>query len=264
MPCRGNRQAILVFGFFVTFGLAQFSGADALASEPCGSKPRASFKIALDVGHGPDRPGAISARGVTEYHFNDRLVAKISEALVREGFSSTSIIKEKGSRAALFERPRRAKEMNADLLLSVHHDSVQDSYLQKWTYRGRKQMYSDKFSGFSVFVSKKNPRFDDSLRFAIAVADALKTTGMKFTLHHAENIPGERRELLEPDRGVYRYDQLVVLRDAEMPAVLLEAGVIVNRDEELTLSSDSYRQSIAEAVTNAVAEFCRTRATAAE
>lgn len=264
MRRQGSCRTFVTFALFVTFDLVHFSSDNALALDSCGSKPRAAFKVVLDVGHGPDRPGAISARGVTEYDFNDRLVSKIREALVGSGFSSTNVIKEKGNQAGLMRRPIRANAMKADLLLSVHHDSVQDSYLEKWKYQSKEQMFSDRFSGFSVFVSKKNPRFDESLRFATALADALKAKGMKFTLHHAEDIPGERRELLAPDRGVYRYDQLVVLRNARMPAALMEAGVIVNRDEELTLSNDSYRQSIAEAVTNAVVEFCRTRATAAQ
>ena len=46
-----------------------------------------------------------------------------------------------------------------------------------------------------------------------------------------------RRELLDAQAGVYRYDQLIVLKDTRMPAVLLEAGSIVNRDEELLLAT---------------------------
>jgi N-acetylmuramoyl-L-alanine amidase len=45
-----------------------------------------------------------------------------------------------------------------------------------------------------------------------------------------------RRELVDATNGVYRYDQLIVLRTTQMPAVLLEAGSIVNRKEELELA----------------------------
>ena len=38
-----------------------------------------------------------------------------------------------------------------------------------------------------------------------------------------------RRILVDAEDGVYRYDQLIVLRQTKMPAVLLEAGSIVNR-----------------------------------
>jgi N-acetylmuramoyl-L-alanine amidase len=38
---------------------------------------KSTFQIALDVGHSPAAPGAISARGVTEYSFNLRLAGVI-------------------------------------------------------------------------------------------------------------------------------------------------------------------------------------------
>src|SRR5262249_33833179 len=61
--------------------------------------------------------------------------------------------------------------------------------------------------------------------------------------------------------GVYRYDQLIVLRQTHMPAVLLEAGSIVNRDEELQLSSPERQDLTAAAATEAVEAFCTARAT---
>jgi N-acetylmuramoyl-L-alanine amidase len=41
-----------------------------------------------------------------------------------------------------------------------------------------------------------------------------------------------------------------------MPAVLLEAGSIINRDEELKMSSTERQDIISSAVTAAVKEFC--------
>ncbi len=48
-----------------------------------------------------------------------------------------------------------------------------------------------------------------------------------------------RHELIDEEAGVYRYDHLIVLHSAHMPAVLLEAGSIVNRQEELELTNRS-------------------------
>src|SRR5262245_46775442 len=68
-----------------------------------------------------------------------------------------------------------------------------------------------------------------------------------------------RRELVDAEAGVYRYDALIVLRTARMPAVLLEAGSIVNRDEELLLASTDRQMLIAGSVVNAVESFCASR-----
>jgi N-acetylmuramoyl-L-alanine amidase len=62
-----------------------------------------------------------------------------------------------------------------------------------------------------------------------------------------------RRILLDSEAGVYRYDELIVLRRTSTPAALLEAGSIVNRQEELELGTPE-RRSLTSA---AVAHFVR-------
>jgi N-acetylmuramoyl-L-alanine amidase len=69
-----------------------------------------------------------------------------------------------------------------------------------------------------------------------------------------------RRELLDPVAGVYRYDQLIVLRMTHIPALLLEAGSIVNRQEEVDLGTPERRARTSGAIAAAVAEFCAARA----
>jgi hypothetical protein len=68
-----------------------------------------------------------------------------------------------------------------------------------------------------------------------------------------------QRPLLDSDAGVYRYDELIVLKNTTMPAVLLESGSIINRDEELVMASDEHRNKVASAVSSAAADYCETR-----
>jgi N-acetylmuramoyl-L-alanine amidase len=70
---------------------------------------------------------------------------------------------------------------------------------------------------------------------------------------------GNRQRLLVDAReGVYRYDQLIVLKDTAMPSVLLEAGSIINREEELRMSSAEHQALVSAAVADAVRSFCST------
>ena len=71
------------------------------------------------------------------------------------------------------------------------------------------------------------------------------------------NKPGTA--IVDEEAGVYRYDHLLVLHSTFMPAVLLEAGSIVNRQEELELATPERRQMVAGAVTAAVENFCASR-----
>lgn len=220
----------------------------------------ANFRVVLDVGHTAEAGGARSARGVPEYVFNLRLARQIEKGLREAGFARTGLLIMSGvGRPQLLRRSARASELAADLLVSIHHDSVQESYLARWEHDGRADLFSDRFSGYSLFVASGNARFDDSLAFARLLADELMARGLHFTGHHAEDIPGERRPLLDPGRGIYRYDELLVLKNTTAPAVLLESGVIVNRAEELALASLGRQRAIAVAILTATRRFCARR-----
>src|SRR2546430_15509738 len=67
-------------------------------------KSRADFIIALDIGHTPLRGGAISARGVFEYHFNRRLVAELFAQLQAMGFIRAFVINPQGDEISLVHR----------------------------------------------------------------------------------------------------------------------------------------------------------------
>jgi N-acetylmuramoyl-L-alanine amidase len=159
-------------------------------------------------------------------------------------------------RHQLIARTEHANALGIDLLLSIHHDDVQDLYHARWTSQGAVHLYSDAFSGYSLFVSRDNPRFDDSLAFARLLGTALTGRGMHYSPHHAEPIAGEGHELIDRDAGVYLYDELVVLKFTRAPAVLLEAGIIVNRAEELAATSPEGRAAIGAAVLEAVNRYC--------
>ena len=76
----------------------------------------------------------------------------------------------------------------------------------------------------------------------------LRGAGFSPSLYHADPIPGENKPFADRRNGVHYYDNLIVLKTARTPAVLLEAGVIVNRDEEMRMRSEEVRKRIANAV----------------
>jgi hypothetical protein len=82
-------------------------------------------------------------------------------------------------------------------------------------------------------------------------------SGLHFTtVHELKNPAGARVPWLDSTRGIYRRDNLVVLKQTKMPAVIIEAGVIVNREEELIVSSPIQQTLIATAIAEALRKFC--------
>lgn len=221
----------------------------------------ATFRVVLDVGHTAKVPGATSARGNHEYDFNLSLAKVIERDLLAAGFAQTELmITSTAPRRGLFERVVRATRLKADLFLAIHHDSVPDSFLQKWEFDGEQHTYCDRFPGHSIFISNGNGARNASLSFARMLGLEMKARGLQYTPHYTEAFMGRRRrQLIDAEAGVYRYDRLVVLKNTRMPAVLLEAGSIINRAEEFVLMTPERQSTISAAVTEAVKAFCATR-----
>jgi len=263
MSC--SRRIAVLAGFSLFFASAAVHGASEEAASPSRAERqdcnRAQFRVILDVGHTAEVPGAMSARGVPEYEFNLRLARDIKDRLVEAGFARTALLITAGpARAGLMKRVALANRSPADLFLSVHHDSVPAQFKEKWEYEGKPSQFSDRFKGHSIFVSYDNSERKASLLFASLLGKQLRQRGLQYTPHYTERFMGLRqRELVDAAAGVYRYDQLIVLRMTRMPAVLLEAGSIINRDEELDMISPERRSLIGEAVIEAVDMFCAAR-----
>ena len=270
LPLRRVFSRIFPAGFGAIFAAAACLAAfavPAVAESPKENPKSAAcvpstFRVMLDVGHTAAVPGALSARGVPEYSFNMQLTDAIKQALVEAGFDQTiKLITTAPPWRGLLERTVRANNAHADLFIAIHHDAVPDALAETWEYEGKKQQYSDRFSGYSIFVSNDNGDRAGSQAFGHLLGQELQKQGLHYTPHYTLPIMKRyRHDLIDSEAGVYGYDHLVVLRYTHMPAVLLEAGSIVNRQEELDLGTPERRQAIAKAVTAAVTDFCAARA----
>jgi N-acetylmuramoyl-L-alanine amidase len=196
----------------------------------------------VDVGHFAAEPGVISAAGRPEFEYNRDLALEAKRALEAKGLG-VKLIGERGDYAVLHHRTRDAA--GADLFLSIHHDSVRQSLLPE----------ADRFAGFSLFVSRANPRPAESLACASAIGAQLRAAGFTPSRYHADPATGAPRPFADEANGVHYYDNLAVARTATMPSVLIEAGVIVNREEERRMRDPEVRGRIAAAVA-AGAEAC--------
>lgn len=244
-----RRRAVLAW-------LAACLPALAIASPPAiGTRPA---RIVIDPGHTPAQGGALGVRGIREVRYNDGLASLLVQAFTQAGFD-VALTRGPGDNVSLEERARFANVRQADLFLSIHHDSAQLQYLEKVPV-GDHDAYrtTRSISGYSIFVSQRNAHYAQSLAAAQLLGTEMRKLGRPPTLHHAEPIEGESRELLAPDIGIYRFDDLVVLRQAAMPALLLEAGVIVDPADEGYVSDPGNRARIVDAIVTAVRQYVAT------
>ncbi len=213
--------------------------------------------VAVDVGHSAERPGATSARGVPEHTFNRRFAEELVVALGRAAdVDGAFLLDPDDVGLPLKRRAPLAAERDATLFLSVHHDSVQPRYLEAWQVNGVDRPFADAFRGHSLFVSSGGEDPAGSERLGRSLGRALRGAGLVPTAHHAEAIEGENRPWVDAELGLYRYDGLAVLRLARMPAVLVEAGVILHREEEAELATTEGRARRISALVAGVSSYC--------
>ena len=246
----GRAVSPLFFARMTFAALLALLPAAARACDP------SRLRVVVDVGHTDVSPGAISARGTTEHAFNRYLADLVGRQLQARGVGAVLPVVRTG-REDLSARAAAINALAPDLILSIHHDSVQAAYQQPWAYEGRTLAYSDRFKGWSLLISTASRFGPENRRLAGLIADRLLASGMPFSTHHAEPIAGEGRPFVDRSRGIYRYDNLAVLKFASAPAVLVEAGIILNRDEELALATEARQSRNAAAIAEGVSAYCR-------
>lgn len=207
------------------------------------SAPATAATVVLDTGHTPQRPGSRSPDGRQEYHYNLTLSNDVARRLMAKGVTVIRVGAD-GRDIALAERTIHTGQAN--LFVSIHHDSIP----QAWIDAGRRQ----EFAGFSVFVSGKNPVPAPSYRCARLVGASLAAVGERPSHYHATPMKGEGRPLLDADFGVHRFDDLVVLKTAQTPALLVEAGVIANPVEARRLALPATIQRLGYAIAESIAQ----------
>lgn len=247
---------VTLFSYYIMFA------STAIASSPNPSTTTSTTNnnikspvIAIDIGHSVQKVGATSARGVGEFFFNQRIAKKLQQALHNDGLTEAFLINPEGKPIKLKQRTAKAAEKNADVFVSIHHDSMQMQFLKEWQYEGKTLLHSEKFSGYSLFISPENQHAKANRRLADELGTAFLNADFTPTLHHAMPIKGENRELLDKSKGIYAFPELAVLRTATMPAILVECGIILNRDDELKLNDPAYQDRLVQALVNGIKQF---------
>ena len=216
--------------------------------------------IAIDPGHGGQDPGAIGPSGRYEKH----VVLAISKELARQ-INATP-----GMRAYLIrdtdvyvERPQRARKARAakaDMFVSIHADAAENrsawgSSVYVLSTRGassqharwlaNKENASDLVGG--VRLTK------DTL--SNVLLDLAQSGHMKASQDAAGYVLDGLKQLGKTHKPQIEFANFEVLRNSDMPAMLVETGFISNADEEKRLFDPAHQRKVATAVLNGIQSY---------
>jgi N-acetylmuramoyl-L-alanine amidase len=223
--------------------------------------------IAIDAGHGGHDPGAIGKSGLKEKQITLD-VAKRLAALVKERLGCNVIMtRDKDVFIRLEDRPAIAKTRGADLFVSIHVNANRkrkargiETYIQSLRASDREAMQTA--ARENAMSTKKLSELKDELERIFA--DLAKDDKLEESLQLAHSVQGSLVNTMSPVQGHVvnlgvKRAFFYVLVNTEMPSILAEVGFISNPEEEKLLRTESYRQSIAEALFLGVKRYVEAR-----
>jgi N-acetylmuramoyl-L-alanine amidase len=210
------------------------------------NKPGAAIKsICLDPGHGGKDPGN-RVGPYQEKKYTLLLAQEVRKQLARAGFNVT-LTRSSDTFVDLPVRPELAKRRNADLFVSLHFNSAENS---RTVVRGA-EVYCLTPAG----ASSTNARGEGG-NIGMGWCPGNRYNDRNLLLAY-DIQKAMTRSLIVDDRGVRRA-RFAVLRDAAMPAVLIEAGFMSHPEEGRRIFDTGYRQQIARAIVDGVLAYKRT------
>ncbi len=185
------------------------------------------MKIVLDPGHGgKDR----SNRGPTGYVEADGVLdIALKTRPLLSGYFDVRLTRETDTTVDLYQRPQMANEWGAHLFISIHTNAGPSTAEGIESYCSLNGEWGD-------IYHQEAQRVATILQEELVKVTKLKDRGVKTRLVESQGSE------------IYGKDYYAVIRRAQCPAVILEIGFHTNPKEEALLKTESFRQTIAEAI----------------
>lgn len=182
--------------------------------------PLSGKSILLDPGHGGKDPGAISYSGKYEKYINLDVAFKLKSVLESLG-AKVHMTRTGDYYINNTERGKMADRLGVDILLSIHHNSLNNS-----DYFGLSTYYNT--------IKYKNPRQGFDLAQAIYL-NAITVNGV-----YRDGVLDRNFE---------------VLRATNTPAALIEIGFMSNPQEEINIHNGSFQDIMVEKLANGIVDY---------
>ncbi len=187
------------------------------------AKPDASgLSIILDAGHGGIDPGTEAGpnKEIVEKDINLTITQKVA-ALLQEAGATVSMIREADEYVDLADRNARGNQITADLFVSLHCNSYDDD---------------SSINGLEIYHHRNSAT---SKQYAEAMTQYMKNT-KTIAIRNASQ------------------QNMQVLRNSSMPAVMIEMGFLSNPEECENLNTPLYQDFLARMITTSIVETLKT------
>ena len=246
--------------------IGRSSGAAAQASLTVNLPPPASDRIyaspiakgrpivVIDAGHGGRDPGAISVSGqVREKDLTLTLAQALRDELVKRGRVRVAMTRDDDRYLVLDDRAAVARRLNAAMFVSIHIDSAPNPLARGASVYSLSDVASD--AEAARLAARENADFSHGSAAGTVdtmLADLAMRSQMSASADLASRFVNKAAGRVELRPNPHRFAAFHVLRRAEAPAVLFEAGYLSNADDELLLREPNERSKMVLALAQAI------------
>lgn len=228
------------------------------------SSPAALITVVIDAGHGGGDPGASGPDGVLEKNVTLAAANELAAQLRAKGRYNVVLTRPADRRVHLDDRSRIAREAGANLFISLHADAHPEPGVRggsvytlsdKGTARAVAEVKNQ--SDYQIWGEKvtERPRDVSSMLIDIAQRETMNESG-KFAAILLSRLKTAAPLL----KNSHRREDLYVLLDPGVPAVLFELAFISNADDEKNLNSPAWRKKVMRAVAASIDAYFDQRA----
>jgi N-acetylmuramoyl-L-alanine amidase len=217
--------------------------------------------IVIDPGHGGIDPGAHAKSGLKEKDVVFQFSQILRKRLEKTGHYEVKLTRSSDTYIPLRKRVDIAREISADLFVSVHADALPGKYADQVSgatvyslsekasddeakVLAAKENKSDIIAGVEIPVES-----DDVANILIDLAlRETKNLSISFAETLLDNLHGKTK-LSKRSR---KYAGFRVLKAPDVPSVLLELGYMTNAEDVRRLQSAAWKEKIADAMVRAI------------
>jgi N-acetylmuramoyl-L-alanine amidase len=262
----GVAVAAAVATAFVLAAASRSSDAAAQSSLTVNLPPAASDRIyaspaakgrplvVIDAGHGGRDPGAISVSGqVREKELTLVLAQALRDELVKRGRVRVAMTRDDDRYLTLEDRAAVARRLSAAMFVSIHIDSAANPLARGASVYSLSDVASD--AEAAGLAARENAGEDQNARgdaVQMMLADLSMRSHMSASADLASRLVNKAAGRVELRPNPHRFAAFHVLRRADAPAVLFEAGYLSNADDELLLRNPAERAKMVLALAQAI------------
>ncbi len=225
-------------------------------------KPNRDIVIALDAGHGGEDPGSVGLKGTYEKDVVLAIAKRVKTELDAIPGFKAMLVRTGDYFIPVRKRPEKAREMRADLFVSIHADAFHDrsvrgggvfilsngrasSEAARWI--ADRQNRSDLVGGVSLDDK------DDTL--ASVLLDLSQSASLEASQQAAERVHKSMSGFATMHKRHVEKASFGMLTSPDIPSMLVETAFISNPKEERQLKSIQWQKKMARAIAKGVQEY---------